>query len=59
MSNDVRVASNIVTGIGFLGAGAIFKEVASVKGLTTETTIWISAAIGMAIGVDHSMLKLY
>jgi len=59
MSNDARVASNIVTGIGFLGAGAIFKEGASVKGLTTATTIWISAAIVMAIGVDHSILKLY
>jgi putative Mg2+ transporter-C (MgtC) family protein len=53
MSNDARVASNIVTGIGFLGAGAIFKEGASVKGLTTATTIWISAAIGMAIGVSQ------
>lgn len=53
MSNDARVASNIVTGIGFLGAGAIFKEGANVKGLTTATTIWISAAIGMAIGVGQ------
>ena len=42
MSNDARVASNIVTGIGFLGAGAIFKEGANIKGLTTATTIWIS-----------------
>ena len=56
MSNDARVASNIVTGIGFLGAGAIFKEGASVKGLTTATTIWISAAIGMAIGVAQYSL---
>ena len=46
-----RVASNIVTGIGFLGAGAIFREGVNVKGLTTATTIWISAAIGMAIGI--------
>jgi putative Mg2+ transporter-C (MgtC) family protein len=53
MSNDARVASNIVTGIGFLGAGAIFKEGANVKGLTTATTIWISAAIGMAIGIGQ------
>lgn len=53
MSNDARVASNIVTGIGFLGAGAIFKEGANIKGLTTATTIWISAAIGMAIGVGQ------
>ena len=58
MSNDGRVASNIVTGIGFLGAGAIFKEGASVKGLTTATTIWISAAIGMAIGVGQYSLAI-
>ena len=58
MSNDARVASNIVTGIGFLGAGAIFKEGASVKGLTTATTIWISAAIGMAIGVGQYSLAV-
>ena len=53
MSNDARVASNIVTGIGFLGAGAIFKEGANIKGLTTATTIWISAAIGMALGIGQ------
>ena len=53
MSNDARVASNIVTGIGFLGAGAIFKEGATIKGMTTATTIWISAAIGMAIGAGQ------
>ena len=58
MSNDARVASNIVTGIGFLGAGAIFKEGASVKGLTTATTIWISSAIGMAIGVGQYSLAI-
>ncbi|MBI1836037.1 MAG: MgtC/SapB family protein [Flavobacteriia bacterium] len=51
MGADARVASNIVTGIGFLGAGAIFREGVNVKGLTTATTIWISAAIGMAIGI--------
>ena len=53
ISNDGRVASNIVTGIGFLGAGAIFREGMNVKGLTTATTIWISAAIGMAIGIGR------
>jgi len=53
MSNDARVASNIVTGIGFLGAGAIFKEGTNIKGLTTATTIWISAAIGMAVGIGQ------
>lgn len=47
-----RIASNIVTGIGFIGAGVIFKEGISVNGLTTAALIWITAALGMAIG-DH------
>jgi putative Mg2+ transporter-C (MgtC) family protein len=45
-----RIASNIVTGIGFIGAGVIFKEGISVKGLTTAALIWITAALGMAVG---------
>ena len=45
-----RIASNIVTGIGFLGAGVIFKEDNRVKGLTTAASIWMTAAIGMGIG---------
>jgi len=48
-----RVASNIVTGIGFLGAGVIFKEENRVKGLTTACIIWIVAAIGMAVGAGY------
>jgi putative Mg2+ transporter-C (MgtC) family protein len=48
-----RIASNIVTGIGFIGAGAIFKEGNFVKGLTTSAVIWISAAIGMSIGIGQ------
>lgn len=48
-----RIASNIVTGIGFLGAGVIFKEDNNVKGLTTACVIWIVAAIGMAIGAGY------
>lgn len=51
--DPARVASNIVTGIGFIGAGAIFKEGSFVKGLTTAAVIWISAAIGMSIGIGH------
>ena len=47
-----RIASNIVTGIGFIGAGVIFKEGISVNGLTTAALIWVTAALGMAIG-DH------
>jgi putative Mg2+ transporter-C (MgtC) family protein len=45
-----RIASTIVTGIGFLGAGVIFKDGLSVSGLTTATAIWICAALGMAVG---------
>ena len=48
-----RIASNIVTGIGFLGAGVIFKEDNQVKGLTTACVIWIVAAIGMAVGAGY------
>jgi len=50
LSSHDRIASNIVTGIGFLGAGVIFKEENRVKGLTTACVIWIVAAIGMAVG---------
>jgi putative Mg2+ transporter-C (MgtC) family protein len=46
-----RIASNIVTGIGFLGAGAIMRDGLSVSGLTTASTIWVAAAVGMAVGV--------
>lgn len=51
--NPDRIASNILTGIGFIGAGAIFKEGSFVKGLTTASVIWASAAIGMSIGIGH------
>lgn len=50
LTSHDRIASNIVTGIGFLGAGVIFKEENRVKGLTTACVIWIVAAIGMAVG---------
>ncbi|WP_119080830.1 MgtC/SapB family protein [Chitinophaga alhagiae] len=46
-----RVASNILTGVGFIGAGVIFRGGFTVDGITTAATIWISAAIGMAIGI--------
>lgn len=45
-----RVAAQIVTGIGFLGAGAIFREGAFVRGLTTAAGLWVVASIGMASG---------
>ncbi len=45
-----RVASNIITGISFLGAGMIFVKGTSIKGLTTAAGIWVTAAVGMAMG---------
>jgi len=53
LNSQDRIASNIVTGIGFLGAGVIFKEDNQVKGLTTACVIWIVAAIGMAVGSGY------
>jgi putative Mg2+ transporter-C (MgtC) family protein len=50
-TDPTRVAQGIMTGIGFLGAGVIFKEGLSVRGLTTAASIWITAAIGILIGV--------
>ncbi|HTB52880.1 MAG TPA: MgtC/SapB family protein [Ferruginibacter sp.] len=51
--NQDRFAANIITGIGFLGAGVIFKEENRVTGLTTAAIIWIAAAIGVAIGAGE------
>lgn len=48
-----RIAANIITGIGFLGAGVIFKAENRVGGITTATTIWMVAALGMAVGSGH------
>lgn len=48
-----RIASNVVTGIGFIGAGVIFKEGITVNGLTTAALIWTTAALGMAIGYHN------
>jgi putative Mg2+ transporter-C (MgtC) family protein len=48
--DPTRIAANIVTGIGFLGAGVILREGARVTGLTTAAMIWLSAALGMGVG---------
>ena len=45
-----RVAAQIVTGIGFLGAGAIMRTGSGVQGLTTAATVWVNAAVGVAAG---------
>jgi putative Mg2+ transporter-C (MgtC) family protein len=50
-SDPARVAAQVVTGIGFLGGGAIFKEGVNVRGLTTAGSLWVTAAIGLAVGL--------
>ena len=56
MPSGDRIASNIITGIGFIGAGVVFKEGATVRGITSAAIIWMAAAIGMCIGFQHYLL---
>jgi len=51
--DPTRIAAQIVSGIGFLGAGAIIRQGLSVRGLTTAATLWLVAAIGMASGAGY------
>jgi putative Mg2+ transporter-C (MgtC) family protein len=53
-----RIASYVVSGVGFLGAGVIFKDSGNVHGLNTAATIWCSAAIGVLAGLGASHLAL-
>ncbi len=57
-SSPDRIASNIVTGIGFVGAGVIFKGDTGVNGVTTAATIWVVAALGMGIGAGYEGLAI-
>jgi putative Mg2+ transporter-C (MgtC) family protein len=52
-ADPTRIAAQIVTGIGFLGAGAIIRQGLSVRGLTTAATLWVVAAIGLASGAGY------
>ena len=53
-----RVAAQIVTGIGFLGAGVIWKQGGNIRGLTTAANLWVTAGLGMAVGVGMYFLVL-
>jgi len=57
--DPARVAAQIVTGIGFLGAGAIIKHKLSVRGLTTAACLWVVAGIGMAVGIGMYVPALF
>lgn len=58
VGDPARVAAQIVTGIGFLGAGAILHERGSVHGLTTAASLWVTAAIGLAVGVGMVIMSV-
>jgi putative Mg2+ transporter-C (MgtC) family protein len=58
-SGDDRIAAQIVTGIGFLGAGLIFREGYTVKGVTTAATIWTVAAVGVALGIEAYLVATF
>jgi putative Mg2+ transporter-C (MgtC) family protein len=57
--DSARVAAQIVTGVGFLGAGVLIQSRGSVRGLTTAATIWLVAAVGMASGVGAWFLAVF
>lgn len=59
VNNGDRIASNIVSGIGFLGAGVIFRGDNRVNGITTAATIWVVAAVGMGIGAGYYFAAAY
>jgi putative Mg2+ transporter-C (MgtC) family protein len=50
-SDPTRIAAQVVTGIGFLGGGAILREGLNIRGLTTAASLWVAAAIGLAVGL--------
>lgn len=54
-----RVAAQIVSGVGFLGAGALFRSEDRMRGLTTAATIWLVAAVGMAVGAAAYFLAIF
>lgn len=57
-ASESRIAAQIVTGIGFLGAGIILKDGANVRNLTTAASIWFSGAIGMSIGFNYHEIAI-
>ena len=57
--DSARIAAQIVSGVGFLGAGVLFRGDSQVKGLTTAATIWLVAAIGMAVGAGLYFIAVF
>lgn len=57
--DPTRIAAQIVTGVGFLGAGSILRQGELVRGLTTAASIWVAASLGMAVGFGYYALAIF
>lgn len=57
--DPTRIAAQIVSGVGFLGAGAILRQGIDVRGLTTAASIWVVASIGMAVGFGYYAIAIF
>ncbi|MGH7765260.1 MAG: MgtC/SapB family protein [Candidatus Dormibacteraceae bacterium] len=57
--DPTRIAAQVVTGVGFLGAGAILRQGLDVRGLTTAASIWVVASVGMAVGFGYFGLAIF
>src|SRR5256885_17267288 len=57
--DPTRIAAQVVTGVGFLGAGAILRQGDDVHGLTTAASIWVAAALGMAVGFGYYSIAIF
>lgn len=53
-----RLGAQVISGIGFLGAGTILRDKGSVKGLTTAATLWLTACVGLAVGMGYYMISI-
>lgn len=57
--DPTRIAAQIVTGVGFLGAGSILRQGEEVRGLTTAASIWVAASLGMAVGFAYYGVAIF
>jgi putative Mg2+ transporter-C (MgtC) family protein len=57
--DPTRIAAQIVTGVGFLGAGSILRQGETVRGLTTAASIWVVASLGMAVGFGYYGIAIF
>jgi putative Mg2+ transporter-C (MgtC) family protein len=57
--DPTRIAAQVVTGVGFIGAGSILRQGEYVRGLTTAASIWVAASLGMAVGFGYFLIAIF